>query len=411
MVVWIPVAVNTSHAAGSALGSRLDRFACVDILSSQGRAALAAASLESDPGSMAAAGRMRTLFPPDLAAAALTQVVLRRKARTKLPRADEMVFTPTGLEQATRHQVALWRAEQFRAAGVEEVYDLGCGIGADSMAFLEAGLRVHAVEADPDTAALASANLELLGGAPVHVGFAENVEVPEGAGVYLDPARRTDRGRSWRVEDFSPPWSLVLHHLARDGFCCVKMGPGLPKDIIPEQVRATWVSHHGSVVEASLWNGPGPARAAVVFPRDGSAPIQVASDAPRELDVRDVGRYIIEPDNAIIRAGLVTEVAPENDVWLLHDQIAYLSSDAPLTSPLADCFEVTAVLPYDARAMRAHIRGEGIGTLEIKCRGIDVDPATLRRSLKPKGPHSATIILVRTAAGAVAVVARRMTAA
>ncbi|MGV8846585.1 THUMP-like domain-containing protein [Tessaracoccus sp.] len=383
----------------------------MDILSQWGGAALAAASLESDPGSMGAAGRMRKLFAPDLAAAALTQVVLRRKARTKLPRADEMFFTPTGLEQATRHQVALWRAEQFRAAGVDEVYDLGCGIGADSMAFLEAGLGVHAVESDVDTAALASANLALLGGGPVRVTRAQDVDVPDGAGVFLDPARRTDRGRSWRVEDFSPPWSLVLHHLARDGFCCVKMGPGLPKDIIPEQVRATWVSHHGSVVEASLWNGPGPARAAVVFPRDGSAPIHLATKAPRELDVRDIGRFIMEPDNAVIRAGLVSEVAPGHDMWLVHDQIAYLSSDAPLMSPLVDCFEVTTVLPYDARAIRAHIKREGIGTLEIKCRGIDVDPATLRRSLRPGGAHSATLILVRTPAGAVAVIAQRMAAA
>lgn len=380
----------------------------MDILSDQGRAALVAASAEADPGSLGAAGRMRKRFSPELAAAALSQVVLRRKAAGKLPRAFEMVFTSAGLEQATRHPVSVWRAQQFLAAGVSEVHDLGCGIGADAMAFLEAGMGVHAVEADPDTAALATANLSLLGGRAVQTGNAEDVSVPEFAGVFLDPARRTDRGRTWRVEDFSPPWSLVLRHLASDRFTCVKMGPGFPKELIPEGVRATWVSHHGDVVEAALWNGPGPSRAAIVFPRDGSEPVELSTGQPRMLSVGSAGRFIIEPDNAVIRAGLVTEIAPESDIWLLHDQIAYLSSDVPVVSPLADCFEVTEILPYDPRAIRAHIRHQEIGTLEIKCRGIDVDPAVLRRTLKPKGRRSATLLLLRTPDGAIAAIAHRV---
>ena len=380
----------------------------MDILSEQGRAALAAARLEADPGSLAAATRLRKQFPAELAAAALTQVALRRKALPKLPRADEMFLTSRGLEQATRHEVAAWRAEQLRAAGVEQVFDLGCGIGADSMAFQEAGLQVHAVEADPETAALATANLALLGGAAVQVAMAEDVEVPDGAGVFLDPARRTERGRTWQVEDFTPPWSLVQHHLASANFCCVKMGPGLPKELIPEGIRATWVSHHGDVVEASLWNGPGPSRAAVVFPRDGKKPLTVSANVSRELPVRAPGRYIIEPDNAVVRAGLVTEIAPEQDLWLLHEKIAYLSSDSPTVTPLATSFEVLDVLPQDQRVLRDHVRRHQIGILEIKCRGMDVDPAVLRRALRPKGPRSATLILVRTPSGAVAVFAQRV---
>lgn len=380
----------------------------VDILSEPGRAALAAASTEPDPGSLGAASRLRKQFPPELAAAALTQVALRRKARAKLPWADEMVFTSTGLEQATRYQVSAWRAAKFRAAGVDEVFDLGCGIGADALAFLEAGLDVHAIEADPDTAALATANLALLGGRAAQVARAEDVAVPPGAGVFLDPARRTDRGRTWRVEDFSPPWSLVLHHLGREGFCCVKMGPGLPKELIPDGARATWVSHHGDVVEASLWNGPGPSRAAVVFPRDGGQPLELAAEEPRELQVRAPGRYLIEPDNAVVRAGLVTEVSPESELWLLDEHTAYLSADEPVVTPLAACFEVVEVLDYDIAVLRSYVSQHRIGTLEIKKRAIDIDPAALRKQLRPQGKQHATLILVRTPQGARALVAHRL---
>lgn len=383
----------------------------MDILSDLGRSALAAADAEKDPTSLGAGERLRQSFPPELAAQALTQVALRRRAVAKFPRASEMFLTSDGLQQATRPRVAAWRATQFAEAGVREVWDLGCGLGADAMAFQVSGIRAQGVEADDSTAAFATANLALVGGPAVIHSRAEDVELPPDAAVFLDPARRTDRGRTWRVADFTPSWRLVEGYLAGERFCCVKLGPGLPKELIPEGVAACWVSEHAQVVEVSLWNRMEPGSAAVVFPRGDGGPVILRPAAHRrELPVRDIGRFIIEPDNAVIRAGLVTDIAPEHDLWLLHDQIAYLSSDAPLDTPLGNCFEVTAVLPYDVRAMRSHVKHHGMGTLEIKCRGVDVDPAVLRRALKPKGPRTATIILVRTPTGAVAVVATRHTA-
>lgn len=388
----------------------------MDILSETGRAALAAAIAESDPGSLGAGERLRRAFPPELAAEALHQVALRRRATGKFPRAEEMFLTTDGLQQATRPRVAAWRARQFREAGVEEVWDLGCGLGADAMAFQAAGMRARGVEADATTAAYATANLALVGGEPVLHGLAEDAPVPAGAGVFLDPARRTDRGRTWRVEDFTPPWSLVTRHLSGPQFTCVKLGPGLPKELIPDGVAACWVSENGSVVEASLWNGIAEGRYAVVFGR--ATPDRAAADEPvvlrrperpRDLGVAPVGRFVMEPDNAVIRAGLVSEIAPGHDVWLLDPHLAYLSCDEPLPpGPLATSFQVRAVLAYDLKLLRRHVREQRIGTLEIKVRGMDVDPAALRRQLRPSGPGSATILCSRTPSGAVAVVADRL---
>ncbi|WP_226966246.1 class I SAM-dependent methyltransferase [Tessaracoccus defluvii] len=210
--------------------------------------ALAAAMAEPDPSSLAAAARLRRSFDADDAAWALAQAALRRSAAGRFARADEMLFTRAGLEQATREPVARWRAARFVAAGVTQVWDLGCGIGLDSMAFAEAGLRVVAVEADGETAAVAAHNLALVDGdAEVRVGFAEEAAVPPGAAVFLDPARRTAKGRTWNVADFTPPWDFVLGHLASERFVAVKLGPGLPKELIPpvcwragRATAATW---------------------------------------------------------------------------------------------------------------------------------------------------------------------------
>ena len=118
-----------------------------------------------------------------------------------------------------------------------------------------------------------------------------------------------------------------------------------------------------------------------------------------------LGRYVYEPDGAAIRAGLVGESAP--GAWLLDPHVAYLSSDEPIDTPWATRFEVLDVLDYSVKALRGYVRDRGIGTLEIKKRAIDVDPAALRRELKPKGSAAATIILARTVDGTVAIIARR----
>ena len=366
-------------------------------------AALAAAMREPDPSSLGAASRLRALFGPDEAAWALTQASLRRRARAKFVRADEMLFTPAGLEQATRDPVRRWRAARFAAAGVESVWDLGCGIGADAMALAEAGLAVHAVDADPATAEVASWNLGLVGAGPAAVARAEEVAVPESDGVFLDPARRTAKGRTWNVADFTPPWSLVLDHLASPRFVAVKLGPGLPKELIPDGVRATWVSDGGDVVEVSLWSRLPEGRSAVLLTDGGALELAGAGEGPPVA--APLGRYVYEPDGAAIRAGLVGESAP--GAWLLDPHVAYLSSDEPIDTPWATRFEVLDVLDYSVKALRGYVRERGIGTLEIKKRAIDVDPAALRRELKPKGSAAATIILARTVGGTVAIIAKR----
>jgi hypothetical protein len=184
---------------------------------------------------------------------------------------------------------------------------------------------------------------------------------------------------------------------------CVKLGPGLPKELIPGGVRATWVSDGGDVVEVSLWNRLPEGRSAVLLADCGA--VELAADHAEVPDVAPLGRYVYEPDGAAIRAGLVGESVP--GAWLLDPHVAYLSSDDPIRTPWATCFEVVDVLDYSVRALRGYVRERGIGTLEIKKRAVDVDPAALRRELKPKGSAAATVILARTPGGTKAIVACR----
>ena len=378
------------------------------LVSAAAEPALAAAAAQADPGSLAAAASLRRSNPADHAAAALSQVALRRKAVGKFgDAAARLFFTRDALEQATRADVARWRAARFVVAGATDVVDLGCGIGADALSFAAAGLAVVAVESDPATAVLAAANLGDAG----RVVCGDAVELAggllaDGAAVFADPARRTSSGRTWRVADLTPSWEFVTGLLpGRVG--CIKAAPGLPSNVIPDGFATTWVSHRGDLVEASLWSGAWPpgSRTAVLLPTGQELDAGERHDPP----VGPIGRYLYEPDPAVIRSGGVGTLADHLGARAASAGIAYLHSDVLSTTPFATAFEISDVLPYDERALRAWVQAHGIGVIEIKVRGLDVDPAVLRKRLRLTGKGSATLVLTPTPEGARAMVARRAT--
>ena len=375
--------------------------------------ALAAAMAEPEPDSLAAATRLRRQFGPDLATAALHQAALRRKAAVKFGAdAAHLFFTRAGLEQATRPVVADHHARRFVEAGVRRVIDLGCGIGADALAFARAGLDVVAVERDPELAAVAAANLGDL--ASVVCAEAEQVAaklLTPGVGVFCDPARRDARGRLWRVEDFSPSWGLVLELLDGRRTAGVKLGPALPPGLVPAAAEAEWLSDLGDVVEVGLWAGPGAtpeARAALVRPHrsDGWHRLQTVSSPP--LQVRDLGRYLFEPDGAVIRSGGIAQLGRTLNAGLLEEHLAYLTGNTEAYTPFAATFAVRERLSFDRKVLRRWVAEHGIGRLEIKQRGVAGDPAELRRALRPTGPNQATLIISRTPRGTVVAVADRL---
>jgi SAM-dependent methyltransferase len=378
--------------------------------------ALAAAMAEDDPDSLSAATRLRAAYGSDRAAAALHQASLRRRARSKFgDAAAGMFFTREGLEQATRPAVAAHHAQRLRAAGASRVVDLGCGIGTDAVAFADAGLEVVAVERDPATAAVAAANLGQRG--RVVCADAEQVAadlLTPGTAAFCDPARRTSNGRLWRVADFTPSWDLVAGLLNGDRVAGAKLGPALPHTLVPTAAEAEWVTHGSDTVEVGLWAGPG-ARpdldVALLLPGgrlEVSRP--VAGQPVVSLPVGPVGRFLYEPDGAVIRARGVTLIGQRLGAHLLHPEIAYLTSDTATSTPFATGFEVLEVLPSGLKALRRWVREHEVGTLEIKKRGVDVDPAVLRRQLAPRGPGSATLVLSRTPTGAVTLAVRRLAA-
>lgn len=364
-------------------------------------------SVDAENRRLRAAGRA-----PEEVAALLTQAKLREKAVSKFGGlANELLFTQAALEQATRIAVARGHAARFAVAGCKRVTDLGCGIGTESIALLEHGVTPSPVELDPFTARVAQYNLATvaarleLAAPSVCAADATSVRLDDVDGAFLDPARRTAGHRDTRriasPDDYSPSLTFAFD-VAERLPTGVKLGPGLDRSLIPDHAEAQWVSVDGHVVETALWFGslarPGVARAALVHRAGHTHEMTAAADAP-DVDVRTLGDYLYEPDGAVIRARLIGALAIELGAGMLSDGIAYLTGDTHVESPFAQSFRVLEQLPPKEKELRRALSARGIGTLEIKKRGTDVDPAMLRKRLKLSGPESATIVLTRDASG------------
>jgi predicted RNA methylase len=350
---------------------------------------------------------LRREASPEHAAAALTQLELRRRAVPKFgDSAGRMYFTPDGLEQATRVRVAEHRAARIALARPDSVLDLGCGIGGDLLALAGAGLTVAGVDLDPVRVEVARANLDSLGlGGAVQVADATSVDLAPFGVVFTDPGRRTARGRVFDVDAYSPPWSFVTRVLRRAS--CVKVAPGVPHELVPDEVEAEWVSDGGDVKEAALWSSylATARRRATVIGSGGLATL-TDEDAPADTTVRKVGRFLYEPDGAVIRAGLVTAVAAGVNGGLVDPHIAYVTGDEAFTTPFARSYQVLEALPYREKPLRAALRERRIGRLTIKKRGVDVVPDELRKRLALKGDEEATLVLTRAAGKGVALLVR-----
>ncbi len=366
---------------------------------------------------------------PEFVAALLTQQRLQARAVAKFGEfADEMLYTPDGLEQASRLEVAATHAGRFYNASLATVHDLGCGIGADAVAMSALGVTVQGVDIDPVTAAIADLNLRPWPDSRARVGLAEEFEAPRDplrsrVGVWLDPARRvpglTGRHgrikRVFRLDEIRPTWEFVLQVATAVPATGAKLSPSMPKDAIPLGTEAQWTSFGGEVLECAVWWGPlaqRPGRSARILRADRS-PIEVDEgmaepDPPLTASLESVGPWLYEPDRAVTQAGLLGALTAATLGSEVDRGLGYVVSETEVDVEFARRYAVREAMPFTTRSLRAWLRERGVTGLTIKKRGIRLDDDELRRQLKigrkAGDGAQATVILTRVAGSPVVLV-------
>ncbi|NEW29637.1 class I SAM-dependent methyltransferase [Nocardia cyriacigeorgica] len=388
----------------------------------------------------------------DRAAALIETVRLRRRAAAKLADAGEWLFTDDALQQATPTVVARHRAA--RLAG-RAVHDVTCSIGAELAELARVCPAVIGSDLDDVRLAMARHNLgrsalslarrpartiRIIGttaavdepadyastGSVSSDDASAGVVVPERIAparrpgddavtarnvllvkadalvpctrdivIIADPARRADGRRTHDPAKLQPPLpNLLAAYPGRD--LAVKCAPGLDFDSLDWTGEIEVVSLDGSVREACLWSpgltDSGVTRRATVLSSTGRATILTDAE-PDDIPERAPGEWIIDPDGAIVRAGLVRQYAARHGLWQLDPRIAYLTGDRVPEGVRG--FRVLDQLDFREKSLRSELRRRDCGALEILVRGVDVDPDQLRRRLKPTGSQPFTLVITR----------------
>lgn len=363
----------------------------------------------------AATTLLRRIYSPSQTHLALEQAQLRVKARGKFSHADRIFFTDVALQQATSETIACYKASRFPVG--KPIHDLCCGIGGDLLALASRAPAVG-VERDEVTSLLASANCQALGldNASIEQRDVTSLSPADMPLVHIDPDRRPQGRRTTRVELHEPGEAFLESLIEHCEGGAIKLAPAAQ---IPDgwnaQVEQEWISDEGECKQLIVWLGslvvqPG-RKVATALSSDGSRHESFTAEEDKALPIaaEALGDYIYEPDPAVIAAGLVSEIAAQEGLSQLSAGVAYLTGDVKTGSPMLTAFEVIDQTAMDIKRVKAMLIPHDVGRIEIKKRGVDVQPEQLQRQLKTDGAQRATLIITPLNGRAIAVLTQRLT--
>ncbi|MCY2993277.1 MAG: class I SAM-dependent methyltransferase [Planctomycetota bacterium] len=356
---------------------------------------------------------LRAALGPARTHLVLELVELRRRAKAKFRHAERMFFTRRLLEQATDEQIGAYKAARF--PGTQPVADLCCGIGGDLLA-LASRTPVSGVDRDPLALLYAEANCRACGAAAVGFCAADVNAFDLGAFAawHLDPDRRPTGRRTTRVELHEPSVATISRLLSASGNAGLKLAPAtvVPAEWAPV-AELEWIESRRECRQQVAWFGSlcGAAgqHTATVLQTGSGQPCSLRGLPNTELpQAPSIARYVVEPCSAVLAAHLTGELAAQHQLAAITPGVAYLTGDAVVANPLVACFEVSEMLPFDIKRLRGLLRDRDVGQLELKQRGVALDPAETIKKLRLSGNSPATLLLLPHRSSVVAILARRI---
>lgn len=334
--------------------------------------------------------RLRKTYSPEQSRAAVHLLALRKHAQNKFSRASEMVFDREGLEQSSGETIATHRAKRYHT--FNHITDLCCGIGGDTIALAQHA-DVRAVDINPNRLAITRWNAQIHN-ANIHPICADVATfIPKCDALFFDPSRRENNRRLLSLQNYHPPVN-IQHLQSVTPHIGIKVAPGLPEEDIPPNCEIEFISENGICKEAILYFGDlrtEASRRATLLPGNHTLIYYPTPTIP----IQPPGAYIAEPNNAVIRAHLIDQIANDLNAWKLAPDVAYLSANHPLDSPFTRSYRIIDILPYNLKRLQKYLSTHHIGRLDIKKRHFPLTPEQLRARLKLKGDKWALIFLTR----------------
>ncbi len=354
---------------------------------------------------------LRKTFTPDETRAALELARLRLKAVEKFAaNADRMYFTRDALEQASDPLVRRYRAGWIMR---ENVLDVCCSMGSDALAFASTAHSVTGIDIDPVRVEMARLNAFALGVTNARFEIADargdlRAYLTGKSHLFFDPARRDESGRRvYDVEAYEPPLSTLRNWTVSR--LIAKLSPGIDlTQLAGYGGIVEFISVDGDLKEAALYTSPdafgaNPSRCAVLLTESDVLRWTLPDSMP-DARLSEPRAWLIEPDAALIRAGLVRDAGGKWDAYQLDESTAYLTAENQPITEWARAWRIIDWMPFSVKKLRAFLRERNIGIVTVKKRGTAVTPETIIPQLKLKGDQSCTLVLTRRAGEQIVVV-------
>jgi len=228
--------------------------------------------------------------------------------------------------------------------------------------------------------------------------------------VHLDPARRNDRGRTFKLSDTVPPPETVARLLDRAAGGGVKLSPAVDLAALAEALpegETEFISENGRLVQAVLWTGAlaRDERRATLITDIATHSLQgsPAPPPPGRLD-----RYLYTLDPALERSGLTQRIAADMNLNMPHPRLGLLTGPQLVASPWLTPFERLAEMPWQLKKVKRWLREHHAGLVEVKTRGKAVDPDRLQTELRGEGEKTFTVFILRWDKKRIVLITRRI---
>ena len=363
-----------------------------------------------------AISRLRGLFTPSQTHLVVVQTELRRRATAKFTQAHQMFFTRLGLEQATDEWIARYKSSRFTKQAKASpppflIADLCCGIGGD-LQHLAPNSTIIGIDRDPIASRFAKINT----GAQVLTTDIATFDLKSVSAFHIDPDRRPAGRRTTSLDWCEPNIATINGLLTQVPNAAIKLAPATEVPTAwSTRCELEWISRDRECRQLVAWHGglaqaAGQHRATILPATCGLAARTLTGPPKQQTPLTTMpNRYIFDLDPAVLAAKLKGVLAAEHQLSALSAGPTYLTGDHPIADPALACFAVEDVLPFRLDKLAKYLRKRNVGQLEIKKRGVDLDPEKLRGDLKLRGDNAATLLITPIATRTTAILAQRVT--
>ena len=335
--------------------------------------------------------KLREKYPDAPVNEILSQILLQNKMTNRVEHPNKMIFTPKAAEQATVWQIAKYHAEKLR--NFTEIADLCCGIGADLIYLAKGKTKIYAVDSDKTTLNYAKVNSQMAENIVFSNGKAEEFNKSVQA-IYIDPDRRYKGKRELNPDNYSPSLNQIYSLFKITKNIMIKLSPAMDyrKISLPIECSLEFVSCCGELKEILLCFGKlaNKHHKKVIIVDKNVVLYSVADDVDEE---GDLSNYIIEPDPAVIKAGMIGTLAHKLGGKILRDVRTLITLNNPIKTGFGKTYKLVWV--DKLKNLNSYLKKNNVGNLVLKTRGFPIKVEEYRKKLKLKGKRKAIILIIQ----------------